>query len=90
MGAEDLAYKMLKGCPRERISAEDALLHKFFSTLPCQLYQLSDGMFNAHPCVIFIDQMPELYAWLLLFIGKKSGFGHSLHIRGNLYSYKCI
>ncbi|XP_069589668.1 cyclin-dependent kinase 15 isoform X2 [Ranitomeya imitator] len=42
MGAEDLAYKMLKGCPRERISADDALLHKFFSTLPCQLYQLSD------------------------------------------------
>ncbi|KAG9473359.1 hypothetical protein GDO78_016502 [Eleutherodactylus coqui] len=42
MGAEDLACKMLKGCPRERISAEDALLHKLFSTLPCQLYQLSD------------------------------------------------
>ncbi|XP_044160584.1 cyclin-dependent kinase 15 isoform X2 [Bufo gargarizans] len=42
MGAEDLAYRMLKGCPRKRISAEDALLHKFFSTLPCQLYQLSD------------------------------------------------
>ncbi|XP_073407622.1 cyclin-dependent kinase 15 isoform X2 [Dendrobates tinctorius] len=42
MGAEDLAYKILKGCPRERISADDALLHKFFSTLPCQLYQLSD------------------------------------------------
>ncbi|XP_053327325.1 cyclin-dependent kinase 15 isoform X1 [Spea bombifrons] len=42
MGAEDLAQKMLKGSPRERISAEDALLHKFFSTLPCQLHQLSD------------------------------------------------
>uniref|UniRef100_A0A6I8RPN8 Cyclin-dependent kinase 14 n=1 Tax=Xenopus tropicalis TaxID=8364 RepID=A0A6I8RPN8_XENTR len=42
MGAEDLAEKMLKGCPRERISAEDALLHKFFSTLPCQLHQLPD------------------------------------------------
>ncbi|CAH2305969.1 cyclin-dependent kinase 15 [Pelobates cultripes] len=42
MGAEDLTQKMLKGSPRERISAENALLHKFFSTLPCQLHQLSD------------------------------------------------
>ncbi|XP_063806525.1 cyclin-dependent kinase 15-like [Pseudophryne corroboree] len=42
MGAEDLAYKMLKGCPRDRTTAEDGLLHKFFSTLPGQLYQLSD------------------------------------------------
>ncbi|MEE6490150.1 hypothetical protein FKM82_015787 [Ascaphus truei] len=42
MGAEDLAYKMLKSCPRERTSAEDALLHKFFSTLPSELHQLPD------------------------------------------------
>ncbi|XP_053554670.1 cyclin-dependent kinase 15 isoform X2 [Bombina bombina] len=42
MGAEDFAFKMLKSCPRERISAEDALLHKFFSTLPGQLLQLPD------------------------------------------------
>ncbi|KAM4626099.1 cyclin-dependent kinase 15 isoform 2-T2 [Discoglossus pictus] len=42
MGAEDLAFKMLKACPRQRISADDALMHKFFSTLPCQLHQLPD------------------------------------------------
>ncbi|XP_030065185.1 cyclin-dependent kinase 15 [Microcaecilia unicolor] len=42
-GAEDLATRMLKCCPRDRISAGNALHHDFFSTLPPQLYQLPDA-----------------------------------------------
>ncbi|TFK13548.1 Cyclin-dependent kinase 15 [Platysternon megacephalum] len=41
-GAEDLASKMLKAFPRERVSAQDALVHNFFSALPSRLYQLCD------------------------------------------------
>ncbi|XP_015270120.1 PREDICTED: cyclin-dependent kinase 15 [Gekko japonicus] len=41
-GVEDLAARMLKVCPRDRISAQEALVHHFFSSLPSQLYQLSD------------------------------------------------
>uniref|UniRef100_A0A8C3S6S7 Cyclin dependent kinase 15 n=1 Tax=Chelydra serpentina TaxID=8475 RepID=A0A8C3S6S7_CHESE len=42
-GAEDLASKMLKAFPRERVSAQDALVHNFFSALPSWLYQLCDA-----------------------------------------------
>ncbi|KAM7153949.1 cyclin-dependent kinase 15 [Macrochelys suwanniensis] len=42
-GAEDLASKMLKAFPRERVSAHDALVHNFFSALPSRLYQLCDA-----------------------------------------------
>ncbi|CAN0134114.1 unnamed protein product [Bubo scandiacus] len=38
--AEDLASRMLTAFPRGRISAQDALLHGFFSPLPPQLYQV--------------------------------------------------
>uniref|UniRef100_A0A8C2TZD0 Cyclin dependent kinase 15 n=1 Tax=Coturnix japonica TaxID=93934 RepID=A0A8C2TZD0_COTJA len=38
--AEDLASRMLTAFPLERISAQDALLHGFFSPLPPQLYQV--------------------------------------------------
>ncbi|PKU48299.1 cyclin-dependent kinase 15 [Limosa lapponica baueri] len=41
--AEDLASRMLTAFPRGRISAQDALLHCFFSPLPPQLYQVSAG-----------------------------------------------
>ncbi|XP_044287652.1 cyclin-dependent kinase 15 [Varanus komodoensis] len=41
--AEDLAARMLKVCPKDRISAQEALLHHFFSPLPSQVYQLSDA-----------------------------------------------
>lgn len=41
--AEDLASQMLKGFPRDRVSAQDALVHDYFSVLPSQLYQLPDG-----------------------------------------------
>uniref|UniRef100_A0A8D2J6C7 mitogen-activated protein kinase n=1 Tax=Varanus komodoensis TaxID=61221 RepID=A0A8D2J6C7_VARKO len=34
--AEDLAARMLKVCPKDRISAQEALLHHFFSPLPSQ------------------------------------------------------
>nr|XP_056717196.1 cyclin-dependent kinase 15 [Euleptes europaea] len=40
---EDLVARMLKICPRERISAQEALVHHFFRPLPSQLYQLSDA-----------------------------------------------
>ncbi|KYO33386.1 hypothetical protein Y1Q_0008614 [Alligator mississippiensis] len=42
-GAEDLASRMLKTFPRERVSAQDALVHNFFSLLPAQLHQLPDA-----------------------------------------------
>lgn len=41
--AEDLASQMLKGFPRDRVSAQEALAHDYFSVLPSQLYQLPDG-----------------------------------------------
>uniref|UniRef100_A0A8C2MH70 Cyclin dependent kinase 15 n=1 Tax=Cricetulus griseus TaxID=10029 RepID=A0A8C2MH70_CRIGR len=40
--AEDLASQMLKGFPRDRVSAQEALVHDYFSVLPSQLYQLPD------------------------------------------------
>uniref|UniRef100_A0A8C0VUN9 mitogen-activated protein kinase n=1 Tax=Cyanistes caeruleus TaxID=156563 RepID=A0A8C0VUN9_CYACU len=41
--AENLASRMLTAFPRGRISAQDALLHGFFSPLPQQLYQVPAG-----------------------------------------------
>ncbi|KAG3275006.1 cyclin dependent kinase 15, transcript variant X2 [Ictidomys tridecemlineatus] len=40
--AEDLASQMLKGFPRDRVSAQEALGHDYFSALPSQLSQLPD------------------------------------------------
>ncbi|OCT63847.1 cyclin-dependent kinase 15 isoform X2 [Xenopus laevis] len=76
MGAEDLAEKMLKGCPRERISAEDALLHKFFSTLPCQLHQLPDvrSIFT----VPGLSLKPEIHD---LYISHRKGSKSDAHHR---------
>uniref|UniRef100_A0A8C0H913 mitogen-activated protein kinase n=1 Tax=Chelonoidis abingdonii TaxID=106734 RepID=A0A8C0H913_CHEAB len=42
-GAEDLALKTLKAFPREWVSAQDALVHNFFSALLSRLYQLCDA-----------------------------------------------
>ncbi|XP_041897378.1 cyclin-dependent kinase 15 isoform X4 [Corvus kubaryi] len=41
--AENLASRMLTAFPPGRISAQDALLHGFFSPLPPQLYQVPAG-----------------------------------------------
>ncbi|XP_062434978.1 cyclin-dependent kinase 15 [Rhea pennata] len=41
--AEDLASRMLTAFPRGRISAQDALVHRFFSPLPPQLHQVPAG-----------------------------------------------
>ncbi|KAK2499187.1 hypothetical protein MC885_018576 [Smutsia gigantea] len=41
--AEDLASQMLKGFPRDCVSAQEALVHNYFSALPSQLHQLPDG-----------------------------------------------
>lgn len=41
--AEDLASQMLKGFPRDRVSAQEALVHDYFRVLPSQLHQLPDG-----------------------------------------------
>lgn len=51
--AEDLASQMLKGFPRDRVSAQEALTHDYFRVLPSQLYQLPDGKCvraHAHSC----------------------------------------
>uniref|UniRef100_A0A4X2K9Q0 cyclin-dependent kinase n=1 Tax=Vombatus ursinus TaxID=29139 RepID=A0A4X2K9Q0_VOMUR len=42
-GAEDLASQMLRGFPRDRVSAQEALAHDYFSTLPAELHQLPDA-----------------------------------------------
>ena len=44
--AEDLASLMLKGFPRDRVSAQEALAHDYFSSLPSQLHQLPDGQWG--------------------------------------------
>lgn len=44
---EDLAQKMLKMVPGERISAQDALQHPYFSTLPPPIMHLRDSKSNA-------------------------------------------
>uniref|UniRef100_A0A8C4KL40 mitogen-activated protein kinase n=1 Tax=Dromaius novaehollandiae TaxID=8790 RepID=A0A8C4KL40_DRONO len=44
--AEDLASRMLTAFPRGRISAQDALVHPFFSPLPPQLHQVPAGKEN--------------------------------------------
>ncbi|XP_053136147.1 cyclin-dependent kinase 15 isoform X2 [Hemicordylus capensis] len=61
--AEDLATRMLKVCPRDRISAKEALVHHFFSPLPSQLYQLSDAqsVFSV-PGVMLKPEMCDLFA----------------------------
>ncbi|XP_009682535.2 cyclin-dependent kinase 15 isoform X4 [Struthio camelus] len=41
--AEDLASRMLTAFPRGRISAQGALVHRFFSPLPPQLHQVPAG-----------------------------------------------
>uniref|UniRef100_A0A8C3TR27 Cyclin dependent kinase 15 n=1 Tax=Catharus ustulatus TaxID=91951 RepID=A0A8C3TR27_CATUS len=46
--AENLASRMLTAFPRGRISAQDALLHDFFSPLPPQLYQVPAGKLTLH------------------------------------------
>ncbi|XP_044237207.1 cyclin-dependent kinase 15 isoform X3 [Ursus arctos] len=38
--AENLASQMLRGFPRDRVSAQEALVHDYFSALPSQLHQL--------------------------------------------------
>uniref|UniRef100_A0A8C5TPA5 Cyclin dependent kinase 15 n=1 Tax=Malurus cyaneus samueli TaxID=2593467 RepID=A0A8C5TPA5_9PASS len=47
--AENLASRMLTAFPGDRISAQDALLHGFFSPLPPQLHQVPDGKDFAFP-----------------------------------------
>ncbi|XP_053218402.1 cyclin-dependent kinase 15 isoform X1 [Podarcis raffonei] len=61
--AEDLATRMLKLCPRDRISAQKACLHPFFNSLPSQLRQLSDAqsIFTV-PGVKLKPEMCDLFA----------------------------
>uniref|UniRef100_A0A3B3XPE7 Protein kinase domain-containing protein n=1 Tax=Poecilia mexicana TaxID=48701 RepID=A0A3B3XPE7_9TELE len=40
---DDLAQKMLRLVPTERISAQEALQHPYFSTLPAPIMHLRDG-----------------------------------------------
>ncbi|KAM5327086.1 cyclin-dependent kinase 15 isoform 1-T1 [Glossophaga mutica] len=57
--AEDLASLMLKGFPRDRVSAQEALAHDYFSPLPSQLHQLPDeeSLFT----VSGVRLKPEMY-----------------------------
>nr|XP_060639142.1 cyclin-dependent kinase 15 [Anolis sagrei ordinatus] len=60
---EDLAARMLKVCPQNRISAQDALTHCYFSSLPFELYHLSDeqSIFTV-PGVKLKPEMFDLFA----------------------------
>ncbi|XP_025023251.1 cyclin-dependent kinase 15 [Python bivittatus] len=60
--AEDLAARMLKVCPQNRISAQEALCHHFFSPLPSQLGQLSNAqsIFTV-PGVTLRQEMCDLF-----------------------------
>uniref|UniRef100_H9G428 mitogen-activated protein kinase n=1 Tax=Anolis carolinensis TaxID=28377 RepID=H9G428_ANOCA len=70
---EDLAARMLKVCPQNRISAQEALTHCYFSSLPSQLYDLSDGMsiflflmltYLGDPSISEYDGLPSVvYCW---------------------------
>ncbi|XP_036899489.1 cyclin-dependent kinase 15 [Sturnira hondurensis] len=57
--AEALASLMLKGFPRDRVSAREALAHDYFSSLPSQLHQLPDeeSLFT----VSGVRLKPEMY-----------------------------
>ncbi|KAJ8349895.1 hypothetical protein SKAU_G00250250 [Synaphobranchus kaupii] len=43
---EDLAQQLLRGAPRDRISAQDALQQPYFNTLPPPLMHLRDSMYS--------------------------------------------
>ncbi|ETE63469.1 Cyclin-dependent kinase 15, partial [Ophiophagus hannah] len=60
--AEDLAGRMLKVRPQNRISAQQALFHRFFNPLPSQLSQLSDAqsIFSV-PGVMLKQEMCDLF-----------------------------
>uniref|UniRef100_A0A6J0VHD2 Cyclin-dependent kinase 15 isoform X1 n=1 Tax=Pogona vitticeps TaxID=103695 RepID=A0A6J0VHD2_9SAUR len=61
--AEDLAARMLKVRPQDRISSQEALVHHFFNPLPAQLYQLSNvqSIFTV-PGVKLKPEMCDLFA----------------------------
>ncbi|KAF7243784.1 Cyclin-dependent kinase 15, partial [Varanus komodoensis] len=48
---------MLKVCPKDRISAQEALLHHFFSPLPSQVYQLSDGRQQSREAMLELEKL---------------------------------
>ncbi|NXD36877.1 CDK15 kinase, partial [Copsychus sechellarum] len=61
--AENLASRMLTAFPRGRISAQDALLHGFFSPLPPQIYQVPAGQsVLAVPGVRLQPEICDLFA----------------------------
>ncbi|KAJ7408081.1 hypothetical protein WISP_123276 [Willisornis vidua] len=68
--AENLASRMLTAFPRGRISAQDALLHGFFSPLPPQLHQVppgADKFADTHPNLIYEKIANEdFYAWMYI------------------------
>lgn len=55
--AEDLASHMLKGFPRDRVSAQEALVHDYFSALPSQLHQLPDGEWGSVCVCVYIHTL---------------------------------
>ncbi|XP_070812914.1 cyclin-dependent kinase 15 [Pituophis catenifer annectens] len=60
--AEDLAGRMLKVHPQNRISAQQALFHQFFNPLPSELSQLSNAqsIFTV-PGVMLKQEMCDLF-----------------------------
>uniref|UniRef100_A0A803Y2F1 Uncharacterized protein n=1 Tax=Meleagris gallopavo TaxID=9103 RepID=A0A803Y2F1_MELGA len=44
--AEDLASKLLQCFPKNRLSAQAALSHEYFSDLPPRLWELTDSEYN--------------------------------------------
>ena len=50
----DLSFKLLQLIPTKRLLANDALHHAYFSSLPPEVYTISDGM-GTHMLNVHVD-----------------------------------
>lgn len=73
--AEDLASKLLQCSPKNRLSAQAALSHEYFSDLPPRLWELTD--MSSIFTVPNVRLQPESGESMRAF-GKNSSYGKSL------------
>lgn len=62
--AEDLASKLLQCFPKNRLSAQAALSHEYFSDLPPRLWELTDSEYG--PPGWLLAAFPGTQLWMLL------------------------
>uniref|UniRef100_M3YB06 Uncharacterized protein n=2 Tax=Mustelidae TaxID=9655 RepID=M3YB06_MUSPF len=73
--AEDLASKLLQCSPKNRLSAQAALSHEYFSDLPPRLWELTD--MSSIFTVPNVRLQPEAGESMRAF-GKNNSYGKSL------------